>query len=226
MARLQAAARDDDLVAVGADLEPGTLLAAYRNGLFPMGVERVDAMGWWSPAHRGVLRLDDLAVSRSLRRSARRMTATVDADFAAVVDACAHSGRRGDWISPAISAAYTRLHRLGWAHSVEVWADGELAGGLYGVGIGGLFAGESMFHRASDASKVALVALVEVLRSGPGTALIDVQWETGHLASLGVRAVPRAEYVAALPGLVERPGPDWSAWAGCRWTPLAPPPPG
>ena len=120
-------------------------------------------MAWWSPVSRGVLRLDRLVVSRSLRRSRRRFEIRIDTSFAEVVEACADPSRPGAWIDARIAAAYRRLHDLGWAHSVEAWQDGRLVGGLYGVAIGGLFAGESMFHRVTDASKVALVGLVEAL---------------------------------------------------------------
>lgn len=186
------------LVAIGADLEPGTLLAAYRAGLFPMPFDR-RRVAWFSPDPRGILPLHGLRVSRSLRRSMRRFTVGLDTCFDDVVAACADPRRTGAWISPAIHAAYRRLHDLGWAHSIEVFdADtGELAGGLYGVRVAGLFAGESMFHRATDASKVALVHLVEWL-SATDAALLDVQWRTDHLASLGVVEVPRSAYLERL----------------------------
>jgi leucyl/phenylalanyl-tRNA--protein transferase len=197
------AAGDSDLVGVGADLEPGTILAAYRRGLFPMPVD--GRLGWWSPDPRGVLPVDGLRVSRSLRRSCRRFDVRVDTAFGNVIAACAEPDRRGGWITSKIVEAYVSLHRLGWAHSVESWtAEGRLAGGLYGIAIGGLFAGESMFHRESDASKVALVALVDLL--GPG-ALLDVQWQTPHLASLGVTEMPRAEYLDRVAGALELPLP-------------------
>ncbi|MDP8987062.1 MAG: leucyl/phenylalanyl-tRNA--protein transferase, partial [Actinomycetota bacterium] len=201
-----AAADEDGVVGVGADLEPATLLAAYRSGLFPMpiGQGRRELLAWWSPDPRGVIPLDGLRVSRSLRRSCRRFEVRVDTAFEAVIDACADPGRDGSWISPAIRRAYLRLHRLGWAHSVEAWGPEGLAGGLYGVAVGGLFAGESMFHRADDASKVALVGLVERLRHGGG-ALLDVQWTTPHLASLGAVDVPRARYLELLAEAVRRP---------------------
>jgi leucyl/phenylalanyl-tRNA--protein transferase len=196
-------------VALGADLAPGTLLAGYRSGLFPMDVGRDGPLGWWSPDPRGVLPLDGLRVSRSLRRSVRRMAVTVDADFAGVVAGCADPARPSGWITGAIAEAYGELHRLGWAHSVEVRnAAGDLVGGLYGVEVGGLFAGESMFHRAADASKVALVALVAAL-GGPtaarGGRLVDVQWATPHLRSLGAVAVPRSAYLARLRAALELP---------------------
>jgi leucyl/phenylalanyl-tRNA---protein transferase len=202
----------EDLVGIGADLEPGTLLAGYRAGLFPMGTGRGGRppMGWWSPDPRGVLPLDGLRVSRSLRRAVPRFEVRVDTAFGEVVRACADPTRDGRWITPEVERAYARLHGLGWAHSVECWQDGELVGGLYGVAVGGLFAGESMFHRATDASKVALVALVDLLRRGvePSARVLDVQWGTPHLARLGVVEVPRAEYLRRLgPALRLAPPP-------------------
>ncbi len=194
----------DDLVAVGADLEPGTVLAAYRDGLFPMRVSRHGPLGWWSPDPRGIIPLDGLRVSRSLRRSCGLYTVTVDRAFAEVVRACADPRRPAGWIDEGFVATYTQLHRLGWAHSVETWRDGEMVGGLYGVAVGALFAGESMFHRATDASKVALVGLVERLRSGGGT-LLDVQWTTPHLCSLGAVDVARHEYLRRLERAVTQP---------------------
>jgi leucyl/phenylalanyl-tRNA---protein transferase len=189
---------EGDLVCLGGDLEPGTLLSAYRSGLFPMPVKR-RTMGWWSPDPRAVVPLDGLIVSKSLRRSQRRYTVTTDRRFGEVMDACADPRRRHGWITPPVIAAYTTMHRLGWAHSVEAWDEhGELAGGLYGIAIGGLFAGESMFHWATDASKVALVDLVERLRGG-GFRLLDVQWLTPHLASLGAVPLSRSKYLARLP---------------------------
>ena len=186
---------------VGADLAPGTVLAAYRRGMFPMGLGEHGAapMGWWSPDPRGVLLPGGLRVSRSLRRSMRGFEVTVDRAFAAVVAGCADPAREGRWISPAVVAAYGELHGLGWAHSIEVWQDGVLAGGLYGLAVGGLFAGESMFHRRTDASKAALAALVErVTADGHPDRLIDVQWRTDHLASLGVVEIPREAYLDRL----------------------------
>jgi leucyl/phenylalanyl-tRNA--protein transferase len=194
----------DGVVGTGADLEPGTLLAAYRSGMFPMPYGSV--LAWWSPDPRAVLPLDSLRVSRSLRRSTGRYDVRVDTAFEQVIDGCADLRRPSGWISPEIWAAYNRLHRLGWAHSVEAWSleDGELAGGLYGVAIGGLFAGESMFHRRTDASKVALVALVERMRSR-GMPLLDVQWCTPHLEALGARDIPRVEYLERLAEAISLP---------------------
>ena len=203
------AASADDLVGRGADLAPGTLLAAYRAGVFPMPYgDGSRAMSWWSPRDRGVLELRSLRVSRSLARSRRRMEIRVDTAFGEVVRRCADPAREGGWIDDDIVAAYTELHRLGWAHSVEAWAGGELVGGLYGVAIGGLFAGESMFHRATDASKVALVGLVELLSDEYADArLLDVQWRTPHLATLGVTELPRPLYVRRLRAALQVPLP-------------------
>jgi leucyl/phenylalanyl-tRNA--protein transferase len=198
------------VVAVGGDLEPGTLLAAYRCGLFPMPFGRRGDVGWWSPDPRGVLPLQGLRVSRSLRRSYRRFEIRIDEAFEQVIDACADPRRPDGWITPEMRAAYVRLHEMGWAHSVEAWdpVDGVLAGGLYGLAIGGLFAGESMFHRRTDASKVALVGLVEVLAEGGSLGrLLDVQWLTPHLASLGAEEVPRWRYLEMLRRAVKLPLP-------------------
>ena len=202
----------DGLVGVGADLEPGTILAAYRRGLFPMPIGRRGTLGWWSPDPRAIVPLEGLVVSRSLRRSARRFEIRVDTAFDEVIDACADPARPHGWITPEVLRAYRRLHALGWVHSVEAWRldDGELAGGLYGVAIGGLFAGESMFHRRTDASKVALLALVDLLRRGddPAHRLLDVQWLTPHLESLGAVEVSRTEYLDRVGRAVELPLPE------------------
>lgn len=187
-----------DVIAIGADLHPSTLLYAYRRGLFPMHLGSGD-LAWWSPDPRGVLPLDGLHVSDSLRKSMRRFTVTVDSAFIEVMRACGDPSRDGGWITAEFIQSYGSLHEMGWAHSVEVWNEGgELAGGLYGLEIGGLFAGESMFHRDRDASKVALVSLVERMVSAGGPRLLDVQWRTDHLASLGVVDMPRGDYLRAL----------------------------
>jgi leucyl/phenylalanyl-tRNA--protein transferase len=202
----------EELVGVGADLEPGTLLSAYRAGLFPMPVGRRGRIGWWSPDPRGILPLDNIRVSRSLRASCRRFRTTLDTRFEDVVVRCADPRRPGGWIRPDFVTAYSRLHNLGWAHSVEVWAGQRLVGGMYGVAIGGLFAGESMFHLERDASKVALVEMVELLREADaGQRLFDVQWATPHLASLGVIEVPRPLYLQRLAlALALAPPPAWA----------------
>ena len=200
---------DDDLVALGADLEAGTLLTAYSLGLFPMPVtlDR-EELGWFSPVERGVLPLAGLKVSRSLRRAARDFEIRVDTAFDEVMAQCGSPDRPDGWITPEFVRGYTRLHHLGWAHSVEAWRDGRLAGGLYGVSIGGLFAGESMFHRDRDASKVALLGLVELLRDEHADErVLDVQWQTPHLASLGVVRRPRGEYLESLQRCLHLPQP-------------------
>ena len=198
----------DDLVGLGADLEPGTLLAAYRRGLFPMPLGTGDTMGWFSPEMRGVLPLDGVHVSRSLRRSCRRFEIRVNSAFLEVVDGCADPTRSGRWIDDDIRTAYSRLHDLGWAHSVEAWQDGVLAGGLYGLAVGGLFAGESMFHRVRDASKVALVGLRDLLCDEyADRRLVDVQWQTDHLATLGVVEIPRSVYLSRLRTALQLPLP-------------------
>jgi leucyl/phenylalanyl-tRNA--protein transferase len=207
---LDQATPQDDLVGVGADLEPGTLLMAYRAGLFPMGVgeDGNPPTGWWSPDPRGVLLPGHLKISRSLRKSLPDFEIRVDTAFSEVLAACADPSRDGRWIAPAMTVAYTRLHELGWAHSVEAWRDGELLGGLYGLALGGLFAGESMFHRATDASKCALVALSDlVFADDDPRRIIDVQWVTPHLASLGVTMVPRSDYMALLERALPLPVP-------------------
>jgi leucyl/phenylalanyl-tRNA--protein transferase len=187
----------DGIVGIGGDLEPGTLLAAYRRGLFPMPFGR-RRLAWFSPDPRAIIPLDGLVVSRSLRRSLRRYDVRSDTAFADVIVRCADPRRPGSWITPAFVRAYGTLHQLGWAHSFESFdAQGALVGGLYGVRIGALFAGEAMFHHASDASKVALVRLVEWLTQ-TGGQLLDVQWPTPHLMSLGAITVSRDEYLRRL----------------------------
>lgn len=188
----------DDLVCSGGDLQPGTILAAYRSGLFPMPIGR-RRLGWWSPNPRGVLPLDGMIVSRSLRQSCGRFEIRHDTSFATVMQRCGDPRRPHGWIDNAFIDAYTRLHTMGWAHSVEAWQGDRLVGGLYGLAMGGLFAGESMFHEVTDASKVALAATVRHLTQR-GFVLFDVQWKTDHLASLGVVEVSRAAYLDQLEG--------------------------
>jgi leucyl/phenylalanyl-tRNA---protein transferase len=195
---------DDDLIAIGGDLAPATLITAYRRGIFPMIVEAPEpVLAWWSPNPRGILPLEHLRVPRSLRQSAKRYEVRMDTCFPDVIRACANPARERGWITPAFIEAYTTLHQLGWAHSVEVFdAQGELAGGLYGVRINRFFAGESMFHAKRDASKVALMALVGRMREA-GMVLLDVQWNSTHLASLGAVEVPRAQYLDLLTDAIE-----------------------
>jgi leucyl/phenylalanyl-tRNA---protein transferase len=197
-----AGAGEDGLVGIGADLEPATLVDAYRRGIFPWPHPGAP-LPWFSPDPRGVIPLDGVAVSRSLRARLRNSgwETTVDRAFAAVLAGCADRPRGlqegGTWITAPMRTAYQLLHDLGHAHSLEVWDGGELVGGLYGVGVGGVFTGESMFHLASDASKVALVDLTARLTAA-GACLIDVQMVTPHLASLGARDLPRAEFLDLL----------------------------
>lgn len=204
------AAPDDhphDLWSLGADLEPGTMLAAYRLGLFPMPTD--EGLGWWSPAARGIVPLGGYVPSRSLLRSARGFEIRVDTAFAQVIAGCADPRRGGGWIDDDVLAAYTRLHELGWAHSVEAWDAEGLAGGLYGLAVGGLFAAESKFHRRTGASKAAFLALIRLLAAAGDAPLrlLDVQWLTPHLASLGAVEASRAEYHSRLAAALPLPAP-------------------
>jgi leucyl/phenylalanyl-tRNA--protein transferase len=203
--------RRSDLIAMSEAFDAELVVTAYRHGVFPMPTG--GAMGWYSPLDRAVLPLTGLRVSRSLRKSARRYEIRVDTAFEDVLRACGDPSRAHGWIDDDIRRVYSELHRAGVVHSVESWTNGgELAGGLYGVSLGGLFAGESMFHRPDigrDASKVALVALVERLAAGGLDRLLDVQWQTPHLASLGVIEIPRRAYLARLERALALPPPDW-----------------
>jgi leucyl/phenylalanyl-tRNA--protein transferase len=186
------------LVAVGGDLRPERLLEAYRCGVFPwFGLG--DPILWWSPDPRGIFELDGLHVPRRLARTLRsgRFRHTINRAFGEVIRGCADRPDDGCWLTPEMIAAYEELHALGHAHSLEVWTGDELAGGIYGVAVGGLFAGESMFTRRRDGSKVALVRLVEHLRQR-GFQLFDIQMVTDHTARLGARAIPRLWYLARL----------------------------
>jgi leucyl/phenylalanyl-tRNA---protein transferase len=188
-----------DLWAVGADLEPGTLVAAYRLGLFPMRAptepEAPPALGWWSPVERGVIPLA-VRPRRTLRRLGNRYELRLNTSFEEVMRGCGDPSRPHGWIDEPFVEAYARLHRLGWAHSIECWDGDGLAGGAYGLAIGGLFAAESMFERRPDAAKRSLLGLIEVLRDTPDAAMriLDVQWSTPHLELLGAVEIPRAEY--------------------------------
>lgn len=193
------------LLAAGGDLSPQRLVTAYAHGIFPWYAPGEPIL-WWSPDPRMVLFPDEIRISRSLAKTLRHKNYVVllDTAFAAVMAACAEAprnGQAGTWIVPEMQAAYLRLHELGFAHSVETWIDGELAGGLYGVAIGHAFYGESMFARATDASKIALAHLGVMLRRS-GFGIIDCQMETAHLASLGARPIPRRDFVARLDRLV------------------------
>jgi leucyl/phenylalanyl-tRNA--protein transferase len=208
----------DGLLAVGGDLSPTRLLNAYRRGIFPW-FNAGDPILWWSPDPRTVLTPDRIHVSRSLAKTLRRgeFEVSLDRAFARVIAGCAAPRRQGEgtWILPTMARAYERLHRLGWAHSVEVWRDGELAGGLYGVALGRVFFGESMFSFVTDASKVALVHLCQTL-TARGFILIDCQMNSDHLARLGAVRIPRATFSALLDVLCAdtgRPGP-WHTTPG------------
>lgn len=205
-----------DLIAFSAEFDEALVVAAYTEGVFPMPLHSSGfaQMGWWSPMQRGVLLLDGVRVTRSLRKSARHYTTTVDTAFTDVLDRCADPSRPYGWIDADVRRVYTSLHAAGYVHSVETWdAEGRLVGGLYGVSLGGLFAGESMFHdpvHGRDASKVALLALVELLTDEHAEdRVIDVQWRTDHLASLGVIEVERYEYLGLLTEALAVPAPAW-----------------
>lgn len=198
-----------DVIALGADLHPATVLQGYAQGLFPMYLsnektsneERTgqSQLAWWSPNPRGILPLEAFRLHRSLRKSRGRFVVTCDTRFTDVMYSCQRPTEDGQWITSDFIETYSQLHQLGYAHSVEVWnKSGELVGGLYGIELGGLFAGESMFSRERDASKVALLYLVEKLRACGGNRILDVQWRTEHLASLGVIEIPRTDYVHRL----------------------------
>ena len=196
---------DGDAIVMGGALDPATVIAAYRRGLFPMIADAPrPVLVWWSPEPRAILPLDGFRLTRSLERSARRFEVRVDTSFGDVIARCADPARPRGWITPEFIHAYTTLHELGWAHSVEVFdRQGALAGGLYGVRIAKLFAGESMFHAQRDASKVALMALVALMRDS-GMTLLDVQWTSSHLESLGAVQVPRRRYLQLLAEAVRR----------------------
>lgn len=196
----------EGLVGVGGALTPDTLVRAYSEGVFPW-YSPGDPILWWSPDPRAVIELDGLHVSRRLARTIRsgKFRVTVNTRFVDVMRACGEERPEGTWVTVEMLAGYQRLHELGHAHSVEVWNGGDLAGGIYGVAVGGLFAGESMFHRVTDASKVALVALVERLR-GRGYALFDVQMTTEHTERMGAVNITRAEYLGRLGKAVRMPG--------------------
>lgn len=202
------------LLAAGGDLSPARLLDAYRHGIFPWYSEGEPIL-WWSPDPRMVLVPAELAISRSFGKTLRNADYEIrfDSCFDEVMAGCAapRAGQPGTWITPDMRAAYNRLHRMGYAHSVETWMEGELAGGLYGVAVGGVFFGESMFMRRTGASKLALAGLVKKLLA-EGFGLVDCQMHTSHLESLGARAVARPEFIRRLEDLIHlerRPG-SWS----------------
>jgi leucyl/phenylalanyl-tRNA---protein transferase len=197
-------ADENGIVAVGGDLRPERLLLAYRRGIFPW-YDAGEPICWWSPDPRGIIELDGLRLARRLRRTIRsgRFEVTVNRDFEGIIAGCADRPDEGTWLTPQMIAAYTQLHRRGHAHSIEIWHAGSLAGGLYGVALGGFFAGESMFTRVRDASKVALAFLVDRLRQR-GFELFDIQFVNEHTASLGAIAIPRRDYLRRLQKALQR----------------------
>jgi leucyl/phenylalanyl-tRNA--protein transferase len=205
----------DGLLAAGGDLSVARLVDAYSRGIFPWFAEGQPIL-WWSPDPRMVLFVDEFVLSRSLRRrvNAASFDITIDLAFDDVIRRCAgpRAGQQGTWITPDMVDAYRALHRAGYAHSVEAWRDGALVGGLYGMALGRMFFGESMFTQVPDASKVALVHLVSMVRAH-GVPIIDCQQQTRHLASLGARPIPRAAFAARLSELIHssEPGAGWSA---------------
>lgn len=216
---LRTIAAPGDFTVVGGDLSPATLLAGYAQGYFPMPhhaprrrrwlPQPRPQIAWWSPDPRGIVPVDGMRVTRSLRKSAKHFEVRVDTAFEQVMAGCADPNRGDGWISDEITRAYGELAAQGRAHSVEVWREGRLVGGLYGVAIGGFFSGESMFHTERDASKVALMGLVDLLSDEHvGTRLLDVQWVSDHLASLGAIAIPRSEYLTRLEAALDVPLPE------------------
>ena len=194
------------LVIDGSKWSAQIILAAYRRGIFPMPLDAIESpnvISWWSPNPRGVLNPAKLRVTRSLKQSMKKYRVTVDQNFEQVIRSCANPERSSGWITEDVVEAYLELHELGYAHSIEVWdKSGALVGGLYGLELGGLFAGESMFHKAPDASKVALAQLAKIMDDDSGR-LIDCQWKTEHLASLGVQEISRMAYLSGLPKLLK-----------------------
>jgi leucyl/phenylalanyl-tRNA--protein transferase len=209
------------LLAAGGSLSTRRLLEAYRHGIFPWFNEG-DPILWWSPDPRTVLRPSRVHVSHSLKKRLRQdaFCVTIDRAFSRVLDGCAapRANEAGTWLSPAMRRAYTALQAAGFAHSIEVWMDGELAGGIYGVAVGRVFFGESMFTRRTDASKLAMVRLAMQLERW-GCPMIDCQLETSHLVSLGAEQITRAAFVAELTTLVEQPAMAWSLDADLAGTP-------
>lgn len=211
---------EQDLIGFSHEFDAQLAVAAYCSGVFPMPLHDTGfegEMGWWSPVQRGILPVDELILPRSLKKSAKRYVTTIDAAFDEVLDGCADPNREFGWIDEDIARVYRELHQRGVAHSVESWnGEGQLVGGLYGIAIGGLFAGESMFHdpvHGRDASKVALLRLVNTIDDGHPDRLVDVQWRTDHLASLGVSEVDRSTYLFLLERALDMGEVDWASAA-------------
>ena len=202
---------ETDIVGIGGTVTPASLLAGYAMGIFPMAIEiaeRGSAIGWYAPAERAVLRPPGMHISRSLRRSLKHFDITYDTAFGDVVAGCADPSREHGWITLEYRVAYERLHRAGHAHSVEVWQARELVGGLIGIELGGLFCADSKFRRVTDASKAAVAGLSRLMFAGEAGQhrMIDAQWMTGHLASLGFQTIPRENYARLVPELLAVPG--------------------
>jgi leucyl/phenylalanyl-tRNA--protein transferase len=192
-------ANEDGLLAWGGDLTPSRLLRAYQEGIFPW-YSKQDPILWWSPDPRFILEFDDFRLTRSLKKSLKKFTYAIDTNFSAVINACARvprEGQNGTWILPEVVESYETLHAMGVAHSIESYYDGELVGGLYGVAVGGVFCGESMFSLKSDASKAAFYVLVQHLKHW-GYAFVDAQVPTAHLGSLGAKEISREEFLQRL----------------------------
>ena len=192
-------ASEEGIVAWGGDLTPSRIIRAYQEGIFPW-YSKQDPILWWSPDPRFVMELDDFRLRRSLKKSLKKFSYRIDNDFGGVIRACAsvpREGQNGTWILPEVIEAYETLHALGAAHSIESYCDGELVGGLYGVSVGGVFCGESMFAKKSDASKAAYYILVQHLKKW-GYSFVDCQVPTPHLASLGAKEIPREEFLKRL----------------------------
>lgn len=205
---------ETDIVAIGGHVSARSLIAAYARGMFPMdinadvgGSDLVRLTAWFAPDQRAVLRFPGMHVSRSLRRAMRRFQVTLDSDFEGVLAGCADPARPHGWITADYAETYRELHGLGFAHSVEVWDADGLAGGLLGVQLGGLFCADSKFHRVTDASKAAVAGLSDLVfgAADADSRLIDAQWLTPHLESLGFRGLARADYESLLPGLLSMP---------------------
>ena len=197
---------EDDLVILGADLKPETVIDSYTHGIFPMHIDvsNKQQIGWWSPQQRGILPLNKINISKSLQKSMNKFQVSFDQAFDQVIDGCGDDKRPQGWINKEIKIAYKKLFELGYVHSVEVWnKKDELVGGLYGVEVKGLFAGESMFHKETDASKTAMVYLVNKLKAAGGERILDVQWQTPHLKSMGVIKIPRKKYISLLPEVMK-----------------------
>jgi leucyl/phenylalanyl-tRNA--protein transferase len=196
----------DDLVVLGADLNPETVIDSYKHGIFPMHIEVANKreIGWWSPQQRGILPLNKINISKSLQKSMKKFHVSFDQAFDQVIEGCGDDKRPQGWINKDIKIAYKKLFELGYVHSVEVWnKQDDLVGGLYGVEFQGLFAGESMFHKETDASKTAMVYLVNKLKEAGGKRLFDVQWQTPHLKSMGVIKISRKKYLSMLPEVMK-----------------------